>query len=104
MWKGLSGPEPESVKKKAIKVFKDFGLKMILKANLHVMNFSNIAELLRNNTNEPCRKPKNHHVYMDKNSNLQKAILRKLPKLISKRLSDLSSTIKIFEKATPIYS
>ena len=24
MWKGLSGPEPESVKKKAIKVFKDF--------------------------------------------------------------------------------
>ena len=58
---------------------------MILKTNLHVMNFSNIAELLRNNTNEPCRKPKNHHVYMDKNSNLQKAILRELPKSISKR-------------------
>ena len=70
--KGLWGPEPESVKKKVIKVFKDCGLKMILRKNLHIMKFSDITELLCNNTNESHKRPKNHPVYLKKPVTIQK--------------------------------
>ena len=70
--KGLWGPEPERVKKKVIKVLKDRGLKMILKTNLHLMKFSDITELLCNNTNELHKRPKNHPVYLKKTVTIQK--------------------------------
>ena len=70
--KGLWGPEPESVKKKVVKVFKDCGLKMILRKNLHIMKFSDITELLCNNTNESHKRPKNHPVYLKKTVTIQK--------------------------------
>ena len=101
--KRLSGPETERVKKKVIKVFKDCELKITIKANLHIVNFLDITLNLRNNTYEPYRKPDNHPVYINENSNHPKTILRELPKSISKRLSELSSNKEIFQKATPIY-
>ena len=70
--KGLSGPETERVKKKVIKVFKGFGLKITIKANLHIVNFLDISLDLRNNTYEPYRKPDNHPVYMIKTLAIQK--------------------------------
>ena len=60
------------------------------------MNFLNITLDLRNNTYEPYRKPDNHPAYINKNSNHPKTILRKLPKSISKGLSDLSSRKRDF--------
>ena len=48
-------------------------------------------------------KPDSHPVYINKNSNNPKTILRELPKSISKRLSDLSSNKENFQKATAIY-
>ena len=67
------------------------------------MNFLDIILYLRNNTYEPYMKPDNHLAYINKNSNHFKTILRKLPKSISKRLSELSFNKDIFQKATPIY-
>ena len=67
------------------------------------MNFLDITLNLRNNTYEPYRKPDSHPVYINKNSNHPKTILRELPKSISKRLSDLSSNKEIFQKAIPTY-
>ena len=101
--KGSSGPETQKVKKKVIKVFKDCGLKITIKANLHIGNFLDITLDLRNNTYEPYRKSGNHPVYVNENSNHPKTILRELSKSISKRLSDLSFNKKIFKKAAPIY-
>ena len=48
--KGLSGQETERVKKKVIKVLKDCGCKITIKANLHIVNFLDITLDLRNNT------------------------------------------------------
>ena len=101
--KGLSGPETERMKKKVIKVFKHCRLKITIKAKLHIVNFLDITLDLRNNTYEPYRKPDNHLVYINKNSNYPKTILKELPKSISKRLSDLPSNKEIFQKAAPIY-
>ena len=101
--KGLSGPETEKIKQKVIKVFKDCGLKITIKANLHIVNFLDITLDLRNNSDEPYRKPDNHLIYINKNSNHPKTILTELPKSISKRLSELSSNKEVFQKATPKY-
>ena len=101
--KGLSGPETERVKKKVIKVFKVCEPKITIKGDLHVVNFLDITLNLHNNTCKPYRKPENHPVYINKNFNHPKIILRELSKSVSKRLSDMSSKKEIFQKATPIY-
>ena len=101
--KGLSAPETERVKKKVIKVFKDCGLKITIKAKLHIVNFLDITLDLRNKTHQPYRKWDSHPVYINKSSNHPKKFLRELPKSVSKRLSNLSSIKEIFQKATPIY-
>ena len=99
--KDLSRPQTERAKKKVKKVFKDFGLKITIQANLHTGNLLDITLDLRSNTYESYRKPDNHPVYINKNSNHPKTILRELPKSISKRLSDLPSNKDIFQKAAP---
>ena len=101
--KGLSAPETERVKKKVIKVFKDCGLKITIKAKLHIVNFLDITLDLHNKTHQPYRKSDSHPVYINKNSNHPKTIWRELPRSVSKRLSNLSSIKEIFQKATRIY-
>ena len=101
--KGLSGAETERVKERVIKAFEDCGLKITIKANLHIVNFLDITLDLRNNTYKPYREPYTYPVYINKNSNHPETILRVLPKAISKRLSDLSFNKEIFQKATQIY-
>ena len=97
--KSLSVPETDRVKKKKlIKVFKYCRLKITIKSNLHIMNLLDITLNLRNNTYEPCRKPDSCPVYISKNANHPKAILRELPKAISKRLATCHLTKKFFEK------
>ena len=101
--KGLSSSETERVKKNFIKPFQDCALKTTIKASLHIVNFLDITSDLRNNNYKPLRKSGNHPVYINKNSNDPKTILRELPKSISKRLSDLSSNKEIFQNVTPMY-
>ena len=104
MLKGLSGPKTERMKKKVIKVFKNYGLKITIKANLHIVDFLGITLDLSNNTYELYRKTGNYLVYINKSSNHTKTILRELAQSRSKRLSYRSSTKEIFQIATPMYS
>ena len=89
--KGLSGPKTERLKKKDMKVFKDCELKITIKANLHIVNFLDITLDLRNNTYEPYRKPNNHLVCINKNSDHPKTILRELPnkEFFKRQLQDI---------------
>ena len=100
----LSGLETNQVKKKAITVFNDCGLKITIKAVFYVVKFLDITLDLRNNTYESYRKPDKHHIYVHKSSNHPKTILSQLPKTTNKRLSDLSYVKEIFQGETPIYS
>ena len=101
--KGLSGAETERVKKRVIKAFEVCGLKITIKANLHIVNFLDITLDLRNNTYKPYREPYTYPVYINKSSKHPETILKVLPKSIRKRLSDLSFNKEIFQKATQIY-
>ena len=70
--KSLVAPGTERIKRKVIKIFKNYGLKITTKPNLHIANFLDITLDLRNSTNEPYRKLDNHSVYINKNSNYPK--------------------------------
>ena len=52
-----------------MKVSKNYGLKINIKTNLHIVNFLDIYLRFCNNTYELYRKPDNHPVYINKNSN-----------------------------------
>ena len=51
----------------------------------------------------PFRKPNNHPLYINAKSNHPPNILRDLPSMINKRLSDLSCNEEVYEKAKPLY-
>ena len=56
-----------------------------------------------NNTYKPYRKANDEPLYINKHSNHPPAVLRQLPKSISKRISEISSNEEIFKQSIPIY-
>ena len=101
--KSLSGPEVERLKKNIVKTFKDYGLNITIEANLQRVSYLDITFDLRKYTYLPNRKTDNPPVYINSCSNHPPTVIKQLPKSISKRLSDLSSNEKIFEKTKPAY-
>ena len=101
--KGLSGPEIEKLKKCDVKTSKDCELNITIEANLHTVSYLDVTFDLRKGTYLPYRKSDKPPVYTNSCSNHQPTVIKQLPKLISKRLSDLSSNREIFEKIKPVY-
>ena len=58
---------------------------------------------LDKNIYKPYRKPNNSPIYINKNSNHPPNILKQLPKLIAKRISETLSSEEIFNKSIKIY-
>ena len=87
----LSGPEIKS--KDIIKMFKTAGLNITIQAGLRIVNFLAVQFNLNSGTYQPYRKPDNTLV-----------VLKQLPKLIAKRISDISSDENIFCNSIPLYS
>ena len=55
-------------------------------------------------TYRPYRKLDNMPVYIDRKSNHPPTIIKEMPKAISKRISDISSSEVAFNESIPIYS
>ena len=58
--------------------------------NLKTVDFLDVRFDLVNNTYQPYRKPNNEPIYINKRSNHPPNILKELPKVINKRISDIS--------------
>ena len=101
--KGLSGGEIERLKKNVVKTFKDIGLNITIKANLHTVSYLDATFDLRKDTYLPYKKPDNLPVYIKNCSNHPPTVIKQLPKSISKLLPDLSSNEETFEKTKPAY-
>ena len=67
-------------RKKIIKVFKDYGLSIIIETNIQIANFLDTTFNLMNNINKPYRKPNDEPLYIKKYSNHPPSIPRQLPK------------------------
>ena len=98
-----SGPQLEKIKKKICKTFKDNGLNITIETNLHSTKYLDVTFNLKTGKYYPYRKQNKSLQYIHKQSNHPLSIIKRIPSIISKRLSDISSEKEHFEKAATIY-
>ena len=67
------------------------------------MNFLDVTFDLYNNLYKPYRKPNNKAICINNQSNHPPNVLKQLPKSITKKISDTSSSKDIFDKSISIY-
>ena len=99
-----SGPELEKIKKRIVGIFKTEGLR--IDNNIiccRTTDFLDITLDLPNNTYKPFNKSNKATEYISIYSNHPPNIIRNLPSMIEKRISDLSSNIEIFNECKNIY-
>ena len=105
-WLGYSRLTPRQtdvVKKKLKKIFENHGLKIEISVNKNVVDFLDITLDMKNETFQPFTKPNNQHFYVHRQSNHPPSILKNIPASVNQRLSRLSSSKEIFDKAAPPY-
>ena len=103
-FQNLSGPESERIKKKICSIFQNCGLKITIETNLVVTDFLDVTFNLKNGKYYPYRKPNNEPLYIHHLSNHPKNIIKEIPKMIEKRISEISCDKDEFDKAKHDYN
>ena len=94
----------EWIRKELISIFKtEFKLSITSETNLKIVTFSDVTLNLNTRTHEPYRKPNNNPLYININSNHPPKIIGNLPENIRKRISKLSSSIRILNNSKDLY-
>ena len=101
--KSTSGPVLNKMRKNIITLFKNEGLGVSIDTNLVETDFLDVTFNLTTGKFFPYRKPNNIPLYINVKSNYPSSIIKDLPKMINKRLSDLSCNKEEFDKAKPLY-
>ena len=104
VFRDTPGSVAEGIKKDIIKSFSQLGLRITIQANLRVVNFLDVTFNLSNGKYYPYRKPNDKPLYINKLSNHPPPILRQLPAAISRRLTDISHDVDVFQEAAPLYN
>ena len=103
VFKNVSGPDSERIKKKFRKIFKEQGLDIIIECNKKIVDYLDVTLNLNDGTYKPYNKPDNKIQYINTESNHPPNIILQIPKTIERRLSEHSSSESIFNDAKPIY-
>ena len=98
-----SGRKVDQLRKEIIAIFKNEGLQISIIGNLTTVDFLDVTFDLVSNRFYPYRKPDNTLLYINKNSNHPPSIIKKLPNMINKRISDLSCKEEEFKKSKTQY-
>ena len=101
--KSTSGPVLDKMRKNIITLFKNEGLGITIDTNLIETDFLDVTFNLTTCKFFPYRKPNNIPLYINVKSNHPPSIIKDLPKMVNKRLSDLSCNKEEFDKAKPLY-
>ena len=101
--RNASRPQSERTRKDITREFKKQGLKISISTNLKLCNFLDVTLNLTDGTHYPCRKPNNKTLYIDTNSNHLPKMIKRLPAAIGRRISDISLSKELFNKAKPHY-
>ena len=91
------------MKKNIISLFKEEGLSITIEINLVETDFSDVTFNLDTGKYFPFRKPNKNPIYIHAKSNNPSSIIKDLPNMVNKRLSDLSCNEQEFNKAKPLY-
>ena len=89
---------------KLTNIFKRYNLELKIKHSLVSVDFLDITMNLSTGEYEPYQKPDNEPIYVNKGSNHPPCIVRSLPRMIHKMVSDNSSNEKVFNKHKRYYS
>ena len=99
VFRNVSGAHCEKIKKEFQKLFRQHGLKLIIKCNLKIVDFLDVTLNLTDSTCKPYHKPNDEICCI----NHPPSIMKQLPISIERRLSKLSSNVKVFNESVPIY-
>ena len=99
----LTGRLVDKLRKDVVKLFNENGLKVTTETNIRCTDFLDVSMNLEDGSHRPFRKDNKVPVYIDLRSNHPPVVKKNLPKMIGKRVSDLSSSKEVFEKEKPIY-
>ena len=99
-----SGPQADKARKDLIKIFKDNGLNITVETNLIATDFLDVHFDLQNGIYKPFRKPNDTPLYVNAGSNHPPNIIKQLPLMIGRRISDISSNKAEFDKASREYN
>ena len=100
---GINNSQLERMKKSIIQLYKGNDLNITIDMGLAQVDFLDITMNLENGKFWPYRKPNNEPLYINKLSNHPPNIIKELPKMIEKRVSELSCNADEFEKSKPVY-
>ena len=92
------------MRKDIISIFKNEGLSITIETNLIETDFLDVIFNLLTGKYFPFGKVNNKPSYVNAKSNHPHTIIKELPKLINKRLSELSCNQEEFNKAKPLYA
>ena len=93
-----NGQKLDQTRKKINDVFKEAGLKITVEGNVTCTEYLDVFFDLKSGTYRPYRKPNDIPMYIHTKSNHPPIITKQLPRMISHRLSMLSSTEAIFNE------
>ena len=100
---GISDQGTDNMRKDLEKIFTDEGLGISVDTNLRITDFLDITLNLDTGKYYPYRKPNNLPLYVHKKSNHPPSIIKQLPLMINKRMSDISYDKEEFDKSKPMY-
>ena len=99
----LSPQGIERVKKRMCAIFRKYKLEITIEANKKRVEFLDIYMDLDKEEYGPFLKPNDTPIYVDAGSNHPPKVLENIPMGINKRLSTISATKEIFDRAAPVY-
>ena len=78
-------------------------MSITVKTNLKVNNFLDIHFEIIDNIYQPHKKPNDEPLYINKNSNHPPTVTKQIPKVISKRISDISLSKEMYDQNISYY-
>ena len=103
VFKNISGPKAEKIKKHFQRIFKEHGLDIVIDCNLKIVNYLDVTLNLNDGSYRPYCKPNDITSYIHKESNHPPNVIKQLPIAIEKRVSELSSSEEIFNQSKGYY-
>ena len=100
----VSGPQVERLRKNLFKFFEQYKLKVTIEANVKKADFLDISMDLESGIHRPFRKEDTIPTYINVQSNHPPHIKNNLPRMISERISKLSSNEQIFNQEANLYN
>ena len=92
IFRNVSGPDLEKIKKHIQKIFKEKKLDVIIECNTKIVNYLDVTFNLNNGTYKPYKKPNDEMKYIHVDSDHPPSIIKQIPMSIATRLSSLSSS------------